>query len=798
MLSNYFKTAWRILIRYKIFSLINISGLTIGITCCILVGLFITDELSYDTQNKDAGRIYRIVTDFVNTDGSKVPEATTPPALAEAIQKEVPEVDHIVRLFPPASAWGNKSYVRYGSKRFVEENVYHADASIFDVFTIPFVKGNPQNALENPDAAILTESTAKKYFGNEDPVGKTLYIDDWAPQLITAVIKDIPDNAHFKFDFLLSLKSLNDDNRFSNTWNWNSFYTYLKLKPGSDISLVEEKIRTIFKKNNPGNKNFLYTQPLTSIHLNSNLKGELEPNGEKFYIYISGLIASFVLLIACINYINLTTAHSALRIKEISIRKISGAMQPALIRQFLVESVLFTLISSIAALFIAGMVLPAINTITGKNLVLISHGNYFIVFLVALFAVVTGLLAGFYPALYISSFSPVRILKAGKFYGFQNFILRKLLIVLQFTISIILIIGTIIVIQQVNFIQSKKPGIDKEHVIIINDISYLTQNESKSLKNKLLQVNGVIKVAATDGVPGGLNWTRSIGYSGSARKQLINFLTIDEDFIPALSLQVKEGRNFSLSHPSDPDNAVILNETAVKELNIPSPVIGQKITWNENQQTGQISYVTIVGILKDFHFSSMKNEIKPFVFVTRNNRQWQFALKITGANTSQTLRDIKSVWDDNIKSRPFQYTFLDEIYARLYTSEVNFKKVFTYITFIALFISCLGLFGLAMFSAQRRTKEIAIRKVLGASTVNIANMLVKNFVTLITIAILIASPVALYCMNQWLQHFAYRISIHWWVFLIAGLSAILIAVLTISFQAIKTAMANPVNSLRTE
>ena len=808
MLKNYIKIAWRNLLRYKGFSLINILGLAIGISCCILVSLFIMDELSYDQYHKDAGRIYRVVKDFVNDDGSKLPDATTPPAIAAAIQKDIPEIERVVRLFP---GWGSKFYVRNGDKKFIEENLYRADSSIFDVFSFQFLQGDPKTALKDPNAVVLTETTAKKYFGNENPIGKTLEINTWDPKLVTAVVKDMPDNSHFRLDLLIPLVFKNDDGSrvdINSNWGWYNFYTYMKLKPGATIAAVDKKIRDVFKKNRPENKNYFYSQAATGIHLTSNLKWELQPNSDKSYIYIFGTVALFLLLIACINYVNLTTARSSLRAKEIGIRKVSGAIKASLIRQFLAESILIALLAMLVALLLAQLLLPTINNITGKHLSLIPQGNYFILLVVFAFAVFIGLVAGLYPAIYLSSFEPIKVLKGEKFAGLRGFSLRKVLVVTQFTISIALIIGTIIVMQQVRFIQNTKLGLDKDHVIMINDVGYLNRSERVKVKNDLLQVPGVKNVAGADGIVGGQNWTNGMRLKGSKNGQLVNFLTVDNDYLDVLNMEIKEGRGFSQKFLSDTLNdgkpgtterqagGIILNETAVRDLGVPSPALGQQIAWGDDKDTTW--YLQVVGVVKDFHFTSMKNEIKPFAFVFNPNRQWYYTIKLDGANMSQTIARIKNVWDQNVKSRPFQYYFLDETYAKLYQSEMNFKTIFFYITFIAIFIACLGLFGLSSFITEQRTKEIGIRKVLGASVSAIVGMLSKDFVKLVIIAALIAFPLAWWAMHTWLQDFVYRISIGWWVFAVAAFIALFIAMITISSQAIKAALSNPVKSLRTE
>jgi putative ABC transport system permease protein len=798
MLKNFLTIAFRNLVRHKGFSIINIFGLAIGITCCIIVSLFIKDELSYDKQNDHADRIYRVVKNFVNDDGSSTPDATTSPAIAAAIQKDIPEIEYVAKLFP--KPWGNNFYVRYGEKKFMEENIYHADASLFDVFSFPFIKGDPKTALNNPNAIVLTESTAKKYFGNENPLGKRLEVDDWAPCVVTAVIKDIPANAHFSFDILVPLtRFMNDPSRPANTfWGWYSFYTYIKLKPGADIAAVDKKIRGIFKKNQPQSKDYFYSQPLTSIHLTSNLHSELKPNSDKIYSWIFGTIALFILLIACINYINLTTARFSLRAKEIGIRKVAGATKPALIRQFLSESVLLSLLASVVAIILAQLILPEVNIITNKQLVLMPGGNMRIPCFVFFLTIVVGVLAGLYPAVYLSSFQPAKVLKGEKLAGAKNISFRKILVVTQFSIFMIMITGTITIIQQVNFIQNSKLGLDKNHVIVVNDIAYLNGSEKTMLKNEFLQVPGVKTVAAADGVPGGVSWTRNVRYKGSQSNQLINTLSVDEDFTAALGMEIKEGRNFYHSSASDTSIETILNETAARELGIPAPFTGQQIIWNEDQHAKQKYYATIVGIVKDFHFASMKNEIKPFVFVANKNRRWNYTIKLSGANIGQAIAGLKKIWDKNIQARPFQYAFLDETYAKLYASEMNFKQIFTWFTFVAIFIACLGLLGLSAFISEQRTKEIGIRKILGASVADIAVMLSANFVRLIAIASVISFPVAWWTMHIWLRNFAYRIDISWWTFPAATSFGFLTAIITIGFHAIKAAIANPVKSLRAE
>jgi putative ABC transport system permease protein len=771
---------------------------------CLLIGLFIKDELSYDRHHTDAGRIFRVVKDFGSNDGSRIPDATTPPAIGPAMQKEIPDIEHVARLMP---GWGAKFYVRAGEKRFIEENIYRADSSIFDVLTFRFVQGNAKTALESLDNIVLTESSAKKYFGNENPMGKQLEIDNRQPAIVSAVIKDIPANAHFHFDFLTPLRFRRANGTiadFSSSWDRSIYYTYIKLRPGASIASVDNKIRDIYKRNQPESKNYFYSQALTDIHLHSNLKWELSPNSDKVYIYIFGTIALFVLIIACINYINLTTARSSLRAKEIGIRKVSGAVRTSLIKQFLTESLLTALLAAALAVLLAFILLPAVNTITGKQLSI----NYFPVALVSAFALLIGFIAGFYPALYLSRFEPVKVLKGERLSRVRGFSLRKVLVVTQFSISIALIIGSITVMQQIKFIQGSKLGLDKGQVIMINDVGFLDRSQRNFLKSELQQIPGVKKLAFTSGIVGEQYFTSGMRLKGSKNDQVINFMTIDQDYLAVLNMQLKEGRNFSESFPADTISngtagtterhagGIILNEAAVKQLGITYPAIGKQLVYREQNDTTW--YVEVTGVVKDFHFASMRNEIKPFAFLMDNNRQFYFTVKLDGSNMSSSIKKIQATWNKRVTSRPFQYFFLDETYAKLYAAEQNFKIIFFYITAIAIFISCLGLFGLSSFITQQRTKEIGIRKVLGASVSTIVGMLSKDFVKLVVIAAIIAFPVAWYAMNAWLQDFVYRIQIGWWVFAVAGLIALLIALATISFQAIRSALANPVRSLRTE
>jgi len=590
-------------------------------------------------------------------------------------------------------------------------------------------------------------------------------------------------------------------------WGWYNFYTYIKLQPGADIKKVDPKIQAIYKQNNKDGKNIFYSQSLTGIHLDSNLKWELEPNSDRLYVYVFSIVGLLIILIAAINYINLVTARSSLRAKEIGIRKVSGAYYTSLIKQFLLESLVLCLLAALVALFIAQLLLPVVNGITQKQLVLFSPGNYATFYFLS-GAILIGILAGLFPALYLSSFKPIIVLKGSRVNEKGIFNLRKTLVVVQFSISIALIAGSLIIYQQINYIHATQLGLNKDQVLILRDYGSFSKESARSFENSLSPLPGIKNVTTADGVIGGQNWTTGLKLKGSQNGQLVNFLSVGNDFLNVFGIQLKEGRGFSAGFTADTISenstgkleqdigSAVLNEKAVKDLGIPSPVTGSRLQWGSDGDT--LYFVKVIGVVKDFHFASFKNEIKPFAFFKMPNRYDYLTLKLSGKDISGTIKQIEAQWKSFSPDRPFQYFFLDETFSQLYKSEANFQKVFIVLVILSILISCLGLFGLAAFTAEQRTKEIGIRKVLGASVTRITTMLSADFLKLVLISILIASPLAWWAMSKWLQDYAYRIHISWWIFLVAGSLSILIAIVTISFQAIKAALANPVKSLRAE
>ena len=804
MIKNYFKITCRNLWRNRGFSFINIFGLATGIACSLLIFLFVKDELSYDRFHKDSERVYRIVKDFVNDDGSRIPDATTPAPLAPAMQREIPEVASITRIRPN---WGRSYLIKYGNKKITEEKLFGVDSSFFDVFTFPFVLGNPKTAFRAVNSIVLTQTAAKKFFGNEDPIGKTLNVDAFGDMMVSGVLKDVPSNAHFHFSFLVSFNKQPGDPRLSTNWNGYNDYTYVKVKPGTNPSGLVKKIQALNDRNVQKSFSIFYVQPIKDIHLTSNLKWELEPNGDKQYVYIFILIGLFIIIIAAINYMNLATAKASVRAKEIGVRKVAGALRKSLVHQFLLESVITCMIASALAIGLALLLLPVVNDLIGKQLELFSNPKLLLYILIC--TILLGIAAGFFPALYLSSFKPVTVLKGFKLNEHGALNLRKVLVVVQFTISIVLIIGVLVISQQMHYIMSAKLGLNTDQVVTVNNVGFLSSADRNAFKNELERLPGVQGVAASNGMlPGRFSTTR-VNVKGSKNEQQVNFISVNYNYLDLLNIEIKEGRGFSPKFQGDTltngipggpleqtIGSVILNETAVKDLGISVPAVGKQLLWSTDGDTTY--YLDIVGITKDFHFTSMRNEIKPFAFMVNPHAQGTFLVKLSPKNIAATLAQIENRWKTFSSERPFEYSFLDETFARLYQSESRFQKVFISLVILGIVIACLGLLGLATFAAQQRVKEIGIRKVLGASVGNVVALLSGDFLKLVLISFVVATPIAWYAVNQWLQDFAYRIDIKWWVFPLAGMIAVFIALFTISFQAIKAAIANPVRSLRNE
>lgn len=809
MLRNYIKIAFRNLNRYRFISFINLFGLTVGLTCCLLILNYIVNELSYDKFNPEADNIYRVTRSFNTPGGVDVLHlSAVAPPFAGLLKNDFPDIKEITQVLSN----GNLA-VKYEEKLFNEQNAFFADDKFFQFFPVQVIRGNAQKALTEPYSIMLTEKLATKYFGNEDPVNKMIKIDNLPNQFkVTGIYKELPVNSHMHPELLLSFNTLKDptvygEQNLKTNWGNNAFHTYLLFPENYPVQKIANQFPAFLDKHvhfpgepadakaSKGTKLFL--QKLTDIHLRSHLADELEENGDIKRVYIFTAIGLFILLIACINYMNLSTARSIVRAKEIGVRKAIGAQRKELISQFLTESVLITIISLVLAVIATSVLLPFINKIAGQesNSLVLLHWQ-FIIPLVIL-PVFIGLMSGIYPALFMSSFDPVKVLKGVGKIGTRGISFRQVLVVVQFSISIILIVSTIVVFQQLKYLQNTSLGFNKEHILTMR---YNFGNNYDSFRNELLRSSNIVDAGRSSRIPSGrlLDEMDTKVFEKDQEQPVkisLKVVAVDYDFIPTYGIGVVAGRNFSREHSTDTTNFV-LNETAVSKLGwgAPQNAIGKDIMYGGVRGK-------VIGVAKDFHFESMHEKIVPLIMSLppeRINPYGRLSVKIKGNNIQAAIAEIETKWHKYLPETPFEYTFLNERFDRLYKSEQQQGKVFTIFACIAVFIACLGLFGLSAFAISQRIKEIGIRKVLGASIPEIVKVLSIDFLKLVIIAAIIAFPVAWYTMHQWLQEFAYRISIQWWVLAISGIAAILIALITISFQSIKAAMANPVKSLRSE
>ncbi|MGN6194199.1 MAG: ABC transporter permease [Ginsengibacter sp.] len=810
MFKNYFKLAWRNLTKYKFISFINLFGLTVGLTCCLLILTYILNELSYDRYNKDADQVYRVTRTFYDGNGKEMLNlSTVAPPFGYYLPTDFPEIEKMTRLLNNGT-----TPLRYKDKLINEPNVYFADGNLFDVFTVDVLKGNPKTALNDPFSIMLTEETAKKYFGNEDPINKVLRANNQFDVKVTGVYKAFPPNSHIHPNVLVSFNTLKDsavygEENLRTNWGNNSFFTYIKLPKNYNIERMKARFPAFldnhmagqYGPNQPSKFTKLGLQKLTDIHLYSHTDYEAEPNGDIKRIYIFSAIALFILLIACINYMNLSTARSALRAREIGIRKVIGARKRELVIQFLSESILTAWFAILIALALLYFALPGLNKVSGQHLTIDILLKWEILLPLFLSPFLIGFISGIYPALFMSSFQPVKTLKGLFKVGSGSINFRKVLVVTQFAISIILIVTTIIVFQQLRYMQNASLGYNKDHIVTMAYYSQLN-DQYDAFRNTLLQNPNVKDVALSSRIPTGrLLDGMGAQVPGSDSmvpvKADIRYVAVDYDFIPTYGISLAAGRNFSREYGTDTSNFII-NESAVKAVGWKNAEQAVGKDFKYGQFTGHI-----VGVVKDFHFESLHQAITPLVFVLpppgKNQTFYNYiSMKLSGNNINSTLNTIKNTWQKFVPDLPYQYTFFDENFSKLYESEQRQEAIFTTFACIAIFIACLGLLGLSAFAISQRVKEIGVRKVLGANTTTIVSLLSKDFLKLVLIAAVIAFPVAWYVMHSWLQDFAYRISIQWWVFIIAAVAAALIALITVGMQAIKAAMANPVKSLRSE
>jgi len=784
MFKNYLKISLRNLLRYRGYSFLNIAGLTVGMACFILLILWVNDEISYDRFHENFQNIYRIVVEKPSSNLLNI-SPRTPAPLASSLKEEFPEIVHAT-LYDEVR-WR----IQQGDDKnsvFREEGGV-TDPEFFKIFSFEFVRGDPEKAFINPLSVVLTEELAAKYFGNDDPVGKTIIFDEKYSCTVTGVLRNIPENSHIRFSYLVPFEFLTHRGQDLDTWTVSHFYTYVLLREESNFQVVNRKVADILKRHSPNLENKLVFQPLKKIHLYS-----LDGGGLFIYVYIFFAVALFILIIACVNYMNLVTAQNNTRAGEIGLRKVVGAQRSDIIKQFFVESILTSSLAIICALIIVYLVLPVFNNLSGKQIFLLTSGNIGILSAITGFILFVSIVSGSYPSLFLSSFHPVKILKGTLTQGIKRVIFRKVLVTLQFILSISLMIGAAIVAAQIHFIKNKNLGYEKENLIHLEmNIDSIDQYET--VKNELLNNPDIPKVTATNSrlIYLGME-TTGIDWEGRNpdKKVNIQLRTVDHDYLETFQMEMAQGRFFSREYPSDAAGGYIINEAAVKAMGIETPV-GKWFSYGDKRGT-------IIGIVKDFHFHSLHDSIEPLVFFIDPNWSWYLFARINSENIAGALETLENNWERINPGKPFEYSFLNETINSLYGTEQQMGKIINYFTIIAVFIAGLGLFGLASFMAEQRTKEVGIRKVLGASVAEIIGLLTKEFLKWVIVANIIAWPLAYVVMKNWLHNFAYRMDLnaHLWIFLLSGLSALIIALLTVSYQAIRAALTNPAEALRFE
>jgi len=800
MFKHYMQSTFRNIKNKKFFSFINIIGLSIGISACILVSLYVIEDLSYDKFNKNIDRIYRVHFEIQRTDDLLI-QAQTPAKLGETLKNNYPEIKNFTRIY-----FSNKMLIESSSSKYFENNLAFADSSFFDIFSLEFVVGESKRVLERKNTLLLTVSAKKKYFGDENPVGKSLVLNGKYNFEVVGVVKDLPNNSHFKFDMLASYNSLENlsESVYLNQWGATfGSYTYVLVNDHFNIKKFEQKTENFFTAYTnvmSGKKWSLSYMPLRDIHLKSHLADEIKPNSSVSKILLLGSIAFCILLLACINYINLSTARSVKRLREIGIRKVLGAFKKQIVTQFLCESVFIVFIAFLISILIVLLILPNFSSFAGVEVKINSLFQFHGLFYSILAVFLIGILAGLYPSFFISSYKPINILKNNTFnptsMKSSNF-LRKSMVILQFVISIALITATIVVTLQNDFMQNFNMGFQKNNMIVIPAYSNLKNNYS-TIKNELLNVNGIVSVTACESSPIGQlgmdTECKPEGYD-SLKAFSIYVKSVDNNFMNQFGVEFVAGGNFLNNFNSQENNCMLINEKMAKSLGYDNPenVIGKSFFISLNGYTPQV-----IGVVKDFHYSSLHNELQPQVFMFVPKWFSEFVVQVNSSNIDKTLKDVQNIWLKFFPEYPFEYKFLDESIDAMYRAESRFASLIYVFSFIAVFIACLGLLGLTAIVTELKKKEIGIRKVLGASTVSILKGISKEFVYLIIFSILIAYPFTYYFVNKWLQHFVYKINLTVWPFLLAGLMGLIVAMATVSFHALKAATAKPVESLKYE
>jgi putative ABC transport system permease protein len=808
MFKNYLKIAIRNLLRYKGFSVINILGLAIGITGCLLIGLFVWDELQFDKFIKDGNNIYRLYLKNTNNTGTTT-SANTPPVYATYMKQNYPEIEQTTRIL----MWDGKMLMEVDEKRAYEEKGVIADSTFFSIFPLKFARGDANTALIGPSSVVITEEIAGKYFGANDPIGKTIKLDK-ENFIVKGVLTALPKHFHLDFNYIIPVSAAGLPAERMQNWGWQQFFTYIKVKDGTNIEQLKTKFHSAVNKEaaserqEAGSISLPYFQALKDIHLYSaNFEFDNAKRGNATYVKGLTIIALFVLLIACFNFINLATARSFRRAKEIGVRKVIGADRKQLILQFTGETILVAFISIVIAVIATLIILPSLNSFTGKNIEFNLFANPLLVLLLLGVSMVIGILSGIYPAMVMSGFQPIRVLKGLKPTGSSinsTVILRQGLVIVQFALSALLIVCTVVVYRQMNYLHQKDLGFNKDQILYFNVRGSISE-KPQVFKDELKRSSGVVSVTGGYGLPGdqlagdGITVPTSEGDKEHGAVQII----VDHDYVKTMGLQIIAGRDFSREMATDIREGFIINETAVQKLGLGTPekAIGQRLNWNEWEPADTLDPVKrgkVIGVVKDFHVKSLHEQLSTTVLQIYPQVLEKMAVKVKVADLPNTIAHIKATWNKFSPDYPLDYKFLDENFAAMYTSEDKLSTLLWIFTIMAIFIGCMGLFGLAAFSAEQRIKEIGIRKVLGASVLSITAMLSKTFIKPVLIASLIAFPIAWWAMNNWLQDFEYRVNISWWVFLIAGFAALLIALITVSFQSIKAATTNPIKNLRTE
>ena len=805
MLKNYIKIAFRNLFRHKGYTFINIFGLATGIVCCLLILVYVQDELSYDKYHEKAEQIYRIVNAGVIR-GNQIEMPLVSGPWGPAMVEEFPEVLKAVRIKPPDSRW----VIAHEERKYPEKGLYFADPTFFEVFDVEMVVGDPETALDAPYSMVITEEMAQKYFGEEDPIGKIIIGDNWMNFNITGIMRKHPPSTHMDYDFLVNFETLNKAIDPINkqpyygdlTREWQNFriYTYLLLDANADPAAIETKMHTLLEEHlgrvfrTVGVELNPYLQKLTDIHLKSNLEGEIGPTGDESFIYIFSVVALFILLIACINFMNLSTARSQNRAKEVGIRKVVGADRTQLIKQFLGESITFTFVASFIAGIAVLFLLMPFNAIAEKNISASSLINLQTISLLIGLVLIVGVVSGSYPAFLLSAFRPAEVLSGKRHKGASGGLLRKGLVVVQFSISVFLIIGLSVIYDQMGYIKNKPLGYDKENIMAIPLSDPAPRSTYKSYKTTLLSNSNITSVSAASTIPGGLfgiALMRPIGRPAN-ENLTIQWMVVDYDFIETFGIELHEGRDFSREFTTDLNRALLLNEEAVEQFGFDSGL-------DKRLSGGGPNDLPVIGVLKDYYFKSLHQDIEPFAMFlgTEQAFNWVF-IKTTDENMPWVMQFAEQEWHRINPGHPFEYTFVDRNNDMMYQSEMKLSRLFSIFTGIAIYIACLGLFGLASFTVVQRTKEIGMRKILGASIGGIVLILSKEYVKWVVLANVFAWPLAYYYMRRWLEGFAYHTDLNIFAFIASGMLALIIALLTVSVQTFKAATTNPVDSLRYE